>query len=45
MGYEWFDEPTERVIRDVAECDRLSFIVGAGTSVEAGLPDWSTLVN
>ncbi|MDP3983464.1 MAG: SIR2 family protein, partial [Acidimicrobiia bacterium] len=44
-GYNVFGnaELTSRVL-DVAESDELTLVIGAGASVEAGLPDWDELI-
>lgn len=45
MGYERFgSQELLDVIMRLADRDRLSLIVGAGVSVESGLPDWRTLI-
>lgn len=44
MSSNWFNDHTQEAIRRLANCDQLSLVVGAGTSVEAGLPTWQGLV-
>src|SRR5215203_5498974 len=38
------DEPIRSLIDDAAESDRLSVLLGAGASIEAGLPSWPLLI-
>lgn len=34
----------EGFVEDVAQADLLSLVVGAGSSIESGFPDWTTLI-
>lgn len=47
-GFEpagFFDDPAEAAISEIAQASRVTFIVGAGASIEAGLPPWGLLVS
>ncbi len=39
------DEPIHRLVVSASEASKISLLVGAGASMEAGLPSWNTLVN
>lgn len=38
------DNDPQPIIERIAEAERLTFVVGAGASMEAGLPSWASLV-
>lgn len=42
-GFDWANALP--VLRGVAEADETTLVVGAGTSAEAGLPGWATLLD
>lgn len=45
MSFRAFaDEPLQTLIADAARSDRLTVLLGAGASIEAGLPSWTVLI-
>lgn len=38
------EEPLAMLIADAARSERLTVLLGAGASIEAGLPSWSALI-
>lgn len=41
----FFEDPVDTAINAIASAPRVTFVVGAGASIEAGLPSWGTLVS
>jgi hypothetical protein len=46
MSFEAFAQPPlDRLITDAASTQQLTVMLGAGASIEAGLPSWPTLIS